>query len=131
MVNHAEFQHLGFATPNINATVAFYKDVLGFEVIHETCTPDGKTPIVFIKNGTMVYECYEDKSLSEQAAKKIDHIAYDSDDIEADYKYCIDKGYTITTNAIECIPTVFEKGVRYFKIAGPSGEEIEFCQILK
>lgn len=53
------------------------------------------------------------------------------DDIEADYKYCIDKGYTITTNAIECIPTVFEKGVRYFKIAGPSGEEIEFCQILK
>ena len=23
-----------------------------------------------------------------------------------------------------------ENGVRYFKIAGPSGEEVEFCQIL-
>ena len=130
MVEHANFQHLGFATPDIEATVNFYCDTLGFEVIHRTATPDGKTPIVFIKNGTMVYECYEDKSLSAEAAKKIDHIAYDSEDIEKDFNYCVNKGYKITTDGIEGIPTVFEKGVRYFKIAGPSGEEIEFCQIL-
>ena len=68
--------------------------------------------------------------LSADAAKKIDHVAYDSTDIETDYKKAVDEGYKITTNGIEGIPTVFDNGVRYFKIQGPSGEEVEFCQIL-
>ena len=116
MLTNAKFQHLGFATPDIDTTVKFYTEDLGFEVIHRTATPDGLTPIVFIRNGAMTYEVYE--------------VAYDSTDIEADYKKAVDGGYKITTSGIEGIPTVFDNGVRYFKIAGPSGEEVEFCQIL-
>ena len=130
MLTNTKFQHLGFATPDIEATVGFYTESLGFEVIHRTATPDGLTPIVFIRNGAMTYEVYEDKTLSADAAKKIDHVAYDSTDIETDYKKAVDEGYKITTNGIEGIPTVFDNGVRYFKIQGPSGEEVEFCQIL-
>ena len=51
MLTNAKFQHLGFATPDIEATVGFYTESLGFEVIHRTATPDGLTPIVFIRNG--------------------------------------------------------------------------------
>lgn len=130
MLKKAVFQHLGFATPDIKATVKFYTDTLGFEIIHETKTPDGKTPIVFIRNGAMTYEIYEDKTLSAEMATKIDHISYDSEDIEADYEKAVKEGYKITTDGIEGIPTVFDNGVKYFKIAGPSGEQIEFCQIL-
>ena len=46
------------------------------------------------------------------------------------YDFCVKAGYTITTQGIEQLETVWENGVRYFKIAGPSGEEVEFCQIL-
>ncbi len=35
-----------------------------------------------------------------------------------------------TTNGIEEIPSFWEKGIRYFKIASPTGEEFEFCEIL-
>ena len=55
MLTNAKFQHLGFATPDIDATVKFYTEDLGFEVIHRTATPDGLTPIVFIRNGAMTY----------------------------------------------------------------------------
>ena len=75
MLTNAKFQHLGFATPDIEATVKFYTEDLGFEVIHRTATPDGLTPIVFIRNGAMTYEVYEDKTLSAEAAKKPDHVA--------------------------------------------------------
>ena len=37
---------------------------------------------------------------------------------------------TITTNGIEGIPEFWEKGCRYFKIASPTGEQVEFCQVL-
>ena len=31
---------------------------------------------------------------------------------------------------IQEMPEVWEKGVRFFKIMSPSGEPVEFCQIL-
>jgi hypothetical protein len=61
---------------------------------------------------------------------KIDHIAFVSDDIEKDYRYCMEKGYRDTTGGIQGIPTAWERGNRYFKVATATGEEIEFCQVL-
>ena len=34
------------------------------------------------------------------------------------------------TNGIQELPTVWEKSVRYLKLISPSGETIEFCQVL-
>ena len=31
---------------------------------------------------------------------------------------------------IQSIPTFWEKGIKYFKIMSPTGEPVEFCQIL-
>ena len=56
--------------------------------------------------------------------------SFDSQDIEADYKFCVEQGYTITTDGIEGIPQFWANGVRYFKIASPTGEQLEFCQVL-
>ena len=83
----------------------------------------------FIKNGDTVYEMYE-QDLPETLQGKIDHISFVSDNIEADYAYCKEQGYAIATNGIEGIPTFWEKGCRYFKLLTPTGEQVEFCQIL-
>ena len=60
----------------------------------------------------------------------MDHIAFVSNDIEADYAYCVQQGYQICTNGIEDIPGRWENGCRYFKILSPCGEQIEFSQNL-
>ena len=131
MLKNRKLQHIGFSVNDIEKTTDWYVNVLGFEVVNEATTPDGKVPIKFIKNGTTVYELYQpEQPLDEQIAKKIDHLCYDSQNIEEDYDFCVKAGYTITTQGIEQLETVWENGVRYFKIAGPSGEEVEFCQIL-
>ena len=78
---------------------------------------------------TPVYEMYEEP-IDEAVQGKIDHISFVSNDIEADYAYCQKQGYTICTDGIEGIPTFWEKGCRYFKLLTPTGEQVEFCQIL-
>lgn len=131
MFHNRKLQHIGFPTNHLEETIKWYADVLGFEVVNRAYTPDGKIPIAFIRNGDTVYELYQpEEQLDAAVAKKIDHICFDSIDIEQDYLDCIQKGYTITTQGIESLPTVWDKGVKYFKIQGPSGEEVEFCQIL-
>ena len=47
-----------------------------------------------------------------------------------DYKFCVEAGYEICTNGIEEIPRFWDNGFRYFKIVSPTGEQIEFGQIL-
>lgn len=50
-----------------------------------------------------------------------------SDDIESDYAYCVKNGYKIVTDGIEGIAGFWDNGIRYFKIASPTGEQFEVC----
>lgn len=127
MIKNRKHGHIGLGTANLEEDVKWYMDVLGFELIGDFVTETGD-PIKFLKNDDIVYEMFNAGPTT--AHGKIDHYAFDSQDIEADYKYCVEQGYKITTNGIEALPTLWEKGVRYFKIASPSGEELEFCQVL-
>ena len=129
MIKNRRHAHIGLGTKDVEATSKWYMDVLGFELIGDFKAPDGN-PIKFLKNRDVVYEMYQDSSIAPEVAGKIDHYSFESQDIEADYDYCVRQGYQVTTNAIEGISTLWERGVRYFKIASPTGEDIEFCQIL-
>ena len=127
MIKGRKLDHIGLAVTNLEASKNWYCDVLGFEVIGHFYS--GSTPAYFIKNGDTVYEMYE-QELPETLQGKIDHISFVSNDIEADYAFCKEQGYAIATNGIEGIPTFWEKGCRYFKLLTPTGEQVEFCQIL-
>ncbi|HIZ43606.1 MAG TPA: VOC family protein [Firmicutes bacterium] len=130
MIKNRKHGHIGLATNDVEKDAKWYEDVLGFEVIGDFKGNDG-SPVKFLKNRDIVYEMYQaNPPLGPEAAGKIDHYCFDSSDIEADYQYCVDQGYTITTDGIEEIPSFWENGVRYFKIASPTGEQLEFCQIL-
>lgn len=127
MIKNRKMDHIGLAVTDIEASCAWYRDILGFQVIGSFVT--GGDQVYFLKNGETVYEMYPE-NLPPMLQGKIDHIAYASQDIEADFAYCKAAGYTITTNGIEGIPEFWEKGCRYFKIASPTGEQVEFCQVL-
>jgi len=127
MIKGRKLDHIGLAVTDTEACKKWYCDVLGFEVIGHFYT--GSTPVYFLKSGDTVYEIYE-AELSEAVQGKIDHISFVSYDIEADYAYCMEQGYTICTDGIEGISTFWEKGIRYFKLLTPTGEQVEFCQIL-
>ena len=130
MLKNKKHDHLGMATNNLDKLVAWYVDELGFEVFGECVAPDG-TPIKFIRNGDLKYEIFQPAGGADpDTIGRIDHVSYASDDIEKDYKYCVEKGYEILTDGIEGIDSAWEKGCRYFKIKGPDGEAIEFDQIL-
>ena len=62
--------------------------------------------------------------------RKLGHIGLATNDIEADYRYCCEQGYSFEAEGIQELPCVWEKGARYFKIMSPSGEAVEFCQVL-
>lgn len=130
MIKNRKQGHIGLATNDVEADAKWYVEELGFEVIGKFPNTDG-TNVYFLKNCDVTFEMYQaNPPLSPDAVGKIDHYSFASDDIEADYRYCVEKGYNITTNGIEEISSFWDKGIRYFKIASPTGEQFEFCQIL-
>ena len=79
---------------------------------------------------TMIVKFPSDSRLPDEVSGRIDHYSFASDDIESDYAYCAKNGYKIVTDGIEGIAGFWDNGIRYFKIASPTGEQFEFCQIL-
>ena len=132
MIKNRKLDHIGLACSDATTAANWYQEVLGFHVIgkFDNATKTDHTYFVASEDESVVYEIYTKKDLPAQLQGKIDHISYKSGDIEKDYAYCLEQGYTICTKGIEEIDRFWDNGVRYFKIKSPTGEEIEFCQTL-
>ena len=128
MIKNRKMGHIGLAVKDLESTVQWYMDVLGFSLIGSFRTPDG-VDVRFLQSGDLVYEIYQPLG-GFSAPGKIDHFCFESNDIEADFAYCVSQGYTFEEEGIQFIPTFWEKGIKYFKIMSPTGEPVEFCQIL-
>ena len=128
MIKNRPLGHIGLGTNDIEATVNWYIDVLGFRLIGDF-VDDAGVPIKFIQCGDVIYEVFQPIG-GAAAPGKIDHYCYASEDIEADYCFCKEQGYTFDKEGIQELPCVWARGARYFKIMSPTGEAIEFCQVL-
>ena len=128
MIKNRKLGHIGLAVEDLQAALQWYTQVLGFRLTGAFQTPDG-VQARFLQNGDLVYEIYQPPE-GVAAPGKIDHICLESSDIEADYAYCVAQGYSFEEPGIQSIPTFWDKGIRYFKIMSPTGEAVEFCQIL-
>lgn len=131
MIKNRKVHHIGLYTRDAIATADWYIKVLGFELIGDYDAPNiGKAKFVRSKDTLykiVQWDCLDNESISSQ----ISHIAYQSDDIERDYKYCIEQGYQIISDGIEEMPTFWDHGCRSFKIKSITGEKIEFCEVIK
>lgn len=87
-----------------------------------------------LQQNDMVLELYqmpepELSSVRERRDGRIDHIAFDVEDIEQTYVEIQRAGYTILEPHPIALP-FWKSGCRYFNIVGPDGERLEFNQIL-
>ena len=128
MIKNRKMGHVGMPTDDYRATVRFFVDELGFELIGDFM--NGDTPMGFLANDDVVYEVWEEKDMDPALRGKLDHYCFDSSDVEADYAYCREKGYAFATDGIQELPTLWENGCRYFMIYAPTGQKVEFCQVL-
>ena len=82
MIKNRTLGHIGLGTNDIEATVNWYINVLGFKLIGSFQSPVGE-PIRFIQSGDIIYEIFQPLG-GAVAPGKIDHFCFESSDIEAD-----------------------------------------------
>jgi catechol 2,3-dioxygenase-like lactoylglutathione lyase family enzyme len=122
-----DFQHSGMPTKDLDETIAFYTQKLGFTV--EGIFPNGANRCAFLRYGHLTIETWEGDPVTMQTGA-INHWALDAPDIQAAYANAKELGLNIKENEIQSIPTFWEHGIRYFNVFGPNNETIEFCQIV-
>jgi lactoylglutathione lyase len=130
-----KIQHIGIPAHDLEVSIPFYER-LGFENVMESPFEfdGGYGTCIMMKNHEVIVELYQmpDKQLAEIKQRKnghVDHFAIDVSDVDSAFDTLKKAGYEI----LEATPTVlpfWKNGTRFFNVKGPSGETIEFNQIL-
>lgn len=123
--NFTGIQHIGIPTNDFDKTVDFYS-TLGFEVAFQTI--NGTSKVAFLRLNDLVIETSENNNINTEAGA-INHLAIDVNDIEEAYKFIYDNNLNNTDDTIHFLP-FWDNGVKFFTIQGPSGERVEFSQML-
>ena len=130
MFEGRKLDHIGLQCRDSEKNAKWYMDNLGFTLKGKFKSSRGEFYTWFVTNGPVTYEISQNADLDPMLEGKVNHIALNSTDIEADYKAAVDAGLTICTKGIEDIPSRWERGCRYFKVVSAAGEQIEFNQDL-
>jgi catechol 2,3-dioxygenase-like lactoylglutathione lyase family enzyme len=130
-----KIQHIGIPAHNLEISIPFYER-LGFENVMESPFEfdGGYGTCVMMKNHEVIVELYQmpDKQLAEIKQRKnghVDHFAIDVSDIDVAFDTLKKAGFEILESTPTFLP-FWKNGTRFFNVKGPSGETIEFNQIL-
>jgi lactoylglutathione lyase len=128
-------QHIGIPAHDLEVSIPFYER-LGFENVMESPFEfdGGFGTCVMMKNHEVIVELYQmpENQLAEIKKRSnghVDHFAIDVTDVDHAYETLKKAGFEI----LEETPTFLQfwkNGTRFFNVKGPSGEIIEFNQIL-
>jgi catechol 2,3-dioxygenase-like lactoylglutathione lyase family enzyme len=128
-------QHVGLPVTNLEVSLPFYQR-LGFELVMQATFPHegGQGQVRMLRRAGLTLELYQMPApaldeVRQRGNGRIDHIAFDVDDIDEAYATLQAAGFTM----LEAQPSFlnfWDRGCRFFNIAGPDGERLEFCQIL-
>ena len=132
--NVTGLQHLGIPAADLQESIRWYTELLGFEVIEEKNLPEAGCHAAFVKKGNLVIELYQNdpEAVKEAAAIKdghIDHLALNVQDVKAAFEEMKASGCTMLDQEIQSLP-FYENGVAWFTVLGPNGERVEFNQYL-
>ncbi len=130
MFEGRKLDHIGLQCVDSEKDAKWYMEKLGFTLKGKFKSSRGDFYTWFVTNGHVTYEISQKADLDPMLQGKVDHVALNSTDIEADYKACVEAGLTVTTKGIECIPGRWEHGCRYFKVLSATGESVEINQDL-
>ena len=127
-------QHLGIPAVDLQKSIDWYVELLGFELIEEKNLPDANCHAAFVKKGNLVIELYQNDAemVKEVAGRKdghIDHLALHVKNVHAAFAELKAAGCTMLDSEVQSLP-FFENGVAWFTILGPNNEKVEFNQFL-
>lgn len=136
--NFKGLQHIGIPVKDINKTVSWYTDVLGFKDIHRATIPtDNNEEIIiqFLKLGNLVLEFYqllrdELEKVKNRPNGYINHFAIDVLHIDKTLYYLQSKVSEENIEGPHLLENVWLEGVKYINIKGPDDEIIELNQRL-
>jgi lactoylglutathione lyase len=114
--------HVAYYTKNLESTLQFFEEYLGYEEITRINNNDGKLWIVVIKiNDKQFLEIMPEKN---PQATRLNHFAFETNNVEAMRLYLASKGYKVpATTGYDTI-----LGMKTLHVAAPHGHDIEFVQ---
>jgi len=122
--------HVGVVVKDLEATIRFYTEVVGFTVKSRFTHTNGVLQLAFLGFGDAeeseieLIQGYNDNLPTEG---KVHHFAVTVDDVEAEYERVKQLNGVTFVPGFDTITTL-PNGHRYFFIYGPENEWIEFFQ---
>ncbi|SDS17127.1 lactoylglutathione lyase [Paenibacillaceae bacterium GAS479] len=120
-----KIEHIGVMTANLEASIDFYKQVLGME--HTYSLPHGVIRIAFLRfpgSTETEIELVEGYNSELPIEGKVHHIAFTVDNIEEEFERLKRMGLPQLDSELSSLPN----GARYFFFSGPDGERLELFQ---
>jgi catechol 2,3-dioxygenase-like lactoylglutathione lyase family enzyme len=118
-----EIWHVAHPVTDLERSVAFYCDCLGFELVGRDAYPTMRQAFVSLGKGGFTIELFT--PLAGEAAKPrraADHLAFEAADLDAYRESVIAAGLAVPP--IEA----FEGGMRHFALDDPDGLRLDFFQ---
>lgn len=122
-----KFLHTCYRVKDLDESLSFYKDILGFEVSREKDFPEDKFTLVYLTLPGSEYELeltYNyDQEKDYDLGDGYGHIAIGVDDLEAAHKE-----YSNTKYEVGELKSLSDNSTSYFFIQDPDGYKIEVIQ---
>lgn len=134
MVKVKSLQHIGILVPDVQKAAQWYIEKSGFRKKGEFVASGSKVIFVFSEESKVMCELIQRPEGSKEAEEikksggKIDHIAYEVEDIEKEFQEAQNCGMDIIEGIIQ-VPEFWENGFEYFLVYSDSGEKVEYCRV--
>lgn len=120
--------HIGLYIKDVERSIRFYEDVLGFKMIQRFTSLEGNL-MAFVKSGNLIIELIQHVEWMDRKDGLFDHIAMEVEDIEAVSAELKSKGIEFEDD-IYFDKLVTDTGVKYQAFRGPDGEHLEIYQYM-
>jgi len=120
--------HTRYRVTDLEKTVAFYRDVLGLQLVRSSKSPRGSELVFFKAPGSEeeIEICKFDGSGPVNVGYDITHLAFEVDDLDAFAAHAAARGYPLSDG-----PTPTGSGSTIAFVDAPEGYEVELIQRTK
>ena len=124
--------HIGLFVSDLERSVKFYTEVMGFSAIWNNVnpSPEGDIAVAFVQNADCVLELICFPNPEKRGAGCFDHVALQVKNLDSVMSQLSRQGIKFEEGSYEEAPQVFEKGSRWIFLYGPDNERIELNERL-